>query len=70
MRATGARVLTGGSSLLLTDALRRRDLYVYRRLHRRQPIANVNCCQPRERPANRPQDQIPERAGPEAGEQE
>jgi GNAT superfamily N-acetyltransferase len=45
-------------------ALRRRDLYVYLRLHRRQPIANVNCCQPRERPANRAQDQIPERAGP------
>jgi hypothetical protein len=44
-------------------ALRRRDLYVYLRLHRLQPIANVNCSQPRERRANRPQDQIPERAG-------
>jgi hypothetical protein len=45
-------------------ALRPRDLYVYLRLQRRQPITNFNCSQPLERPANRPQDQIPERAGP------
>jgi hypothetical protein len=51
------------------SALRRRDLYVYLRLHRLQPMTNCNCSQPVERPANHPRDQIPERAGPEAGEQ-
>lgn len=45
-------------------ALRRRDPYVHLPLHRLQPIANFNCSQPLERPVNRPQDQIPERAGP------
>jgi len=29
-----------------------------------QIAPNFNCSQPLERPANRPQDQIPERAGP------
>jgi hypothetical protein len=40
-------------------ALRPRDRYVYLRLQRRQPTTNFNCSQPLERPANRPQDQIP-----------
>jgi hypothetical protein len=63
--ANGCPRLDRGLELVTHQcALRRRDLYVYLRLHRLQPIADVNCCQPGERPANRAQDQIPERAGP------
>ena len=74
---------TGGSLAILTtrirrlelvtrrcSALRRCDLYVYLRLHRLQPMTNGTCSQPLERPATRPQDQVPERAGLGAGEQE
>jgi hypothetical protein len=64
MRAMVARVLTGGWSLLLTDARCAGatcaftvDFTGFSRLQ------TLNCSRPRERPANRPQDQIAERAG-------
>jgi hypothetical protein len=61
-----ARVLTERLGLVTHRcALRRGGLCVYRRVHRLQPIADVHCCQPVDRRANRPQDQIAERAGPQ-----
>ena len=65
MRAMAARVLTGGSSLLLTNA---RCAYAtctftvdftgFSRLRTSTAPSRVNA------PASRPQDQVPERAGP------
>ena len=63
-RLPAATTAAGPTPVTHQCALRSHDLYVYLRLHRRQPITNFNCSQPLERPANHPQHQIRERAGP------